>query len=154
MRVIKFPFVAKYDSGTYLIDSDNKTDAELVISYGFLHGAYEIIKYSDEYSELYDAITTHRYDTLGYTTKEDLFNAHNEKFFESQAYSIDGVEGAVIGVTEDGTRFIYDYDLIIQLLQTNDNMSVEEALEWYSYNIERSFPYYQPSPIVIHFVDV
>ena len=109
----------------------------------------------DEHPAVYEGLTKTKYESAGYDTREALFEAYEDipEFVDSHAYSIDGVEGAVIGVTEDGSRFIYDYDRIIELLQTNDGMSEEDAWDWYSYNIERSFPYYQPSPIIMHFLE-
>ena len=105
---------------------------------------------------LYNALSKTRYASLGFKSKEELFNAfeNDPDLQDAHAYSIDNVELAVIGVSDDGSRFIYDYDLIIQCLQTEEGMTEEDALEWYSYNIERSFPYYQPCPIVVHCLEL
>ena len=42
-------------------------------------------------------------------------------------------EGALIGVTWDN-QAVYDYDLMIQSLMKEDNMTEEEAADFISYN--------------------
>ena len=162
MRVILFPFVLDTGDGDYyLLDAKDEDAAKELIKtaedyYGFCFEKPELVDEPEEKSALYNALTITKYESLGYNTKEALFEAYESdpELQDSNAYSIDNVEGAVIGITEDGSRFVYDYDKIIELLQTNEGMTEEDAFEWYSYNIERSFPYYQPCPIVLHVLDL
>ena len=46
----------------------------------------------------------------------------------------DGFDGAIIGHCSNGVK--YSAPTIIQILQDNDNMTEEEALDYYYYNIE------------------
>ena len=161
MRVIKFPFILDGgDGGYYFLDAKDKKEAEALAefaadAYGYMFEDPKLIDDLENESAVYDALTKTRYEPLGYNTYEELMNAYESdpELSDSHAYSMDGVEGAVIGVTEDGSRFVYDYDKIIECLQTNDGISEEEALEWYSYNMERSFPYYQPCPIIVRVLE-
>ena len=38
-------------------------------------------------------------------------------------------------------RLIYDYDAIIEELMEDNGWDIEEAIEWYDYNIARAIPY-------------
>jgi len=157
MNTIEFKFVLDTGDGDYyFLDAKDMDEAQSLISmaedsFGFSFGEPKIVDAPDNATAVYNALTKTSYKSLGYNDKESLFDAYDKvpEFADSHAYSIDNVESAVIGVTEDGSRFIYDYNLILEALQTNDGMTYEEAVEWYSYNIERSFPYYQPCPIVV-----
>lgn len=161
MRVIKFPFILDGgDGGYYFLDSATEEEAKELIKYAedaycYMFEDPKLVSDLENESAIYDALSRKRYDSLGYNTREELMNAYDSDpdLSESHAYSMDGVEGAVIGVTEDGSRFIYDYDKIIECLQKNDGMSEEEAWEWYSYNMERAFPYYQPCPIIVRVLE-
>lgn len=161
LKIIKLPFILDGGDGLYyFLDAADEESANALIkfaedSYCYMFDEPKVLTELENAPAVYDALTKTKYESAGYNTRDELFAAYEDipEFIESHAYSIDNVEGAVIGVTEDGSRFIYDYDKIIELLQTNDGMSEEEAFDWYSYNIERSFPYYQPSPIIMHFLE-
>ena len=161
MKTFSFPFaVAVTDSETYLIDCTDKDDAEKVTESlrDFCDNELAIAKVvptDDEYYKTYNAISLTRYPSSGYKTKEELFAAYDEIIGDKEitAYSMDNVESAVIGITEDLTRFVYDYDLIIQALMDEETDEIS-AIEWYEFNIVRSLSYYQPSPIVLHCVNV
>lgn len=59
-------------------------------------------------------------------------------------------DDAIIGVSHDD-RVIYDYDKMIEHLMLNDNMTIEEAMDFISYNTLRSIPYAGPeAPIVMY----
>ena len=158
MRVFKFPFALRSDDvGNYLLDCDSIDTANALVSSaeddGYISGDFTVVVTSTDDLSLYDALSTTRYPSLGYSTKEELLAAYDKVIGDKEvtAYSIDNVESAVIGVTADLTRFVYDYDLIIEALM-DDETDETSAIEWYEYNIVRSFPYYQPSPIVVHCV--
>ena len=61
--------------------------------------------------------------------------------FDNQAY-----DASIIGMSDN--RVVYDYDLMIQELAQEDEISFEEAQEWIDYNTIRSLGYYPNSPIV------
>ena len=157
MNTIEFKFVLDTGDGDYyFLDAKDMNEADALItlaedSFGFTFEKPAIIGTSGVESTVYNALTKTKYKSLGYNDKESLFAAYDKvpAFEDSHAYSIDNVESAVIGITEDGSRFIYDYNLILEALMSNDGMTYGDAVEWYSYNIERSFPYYQPCPIVV-----
>lgn len=161
MRVIKFPFILDGgDGGYYFLDAKDEKEAKALAEfaadvYGYMFEDPKLVDDLENGSAVYDALTKTKYEPLGYNTREELFAAYeaDPELEDSHAYSIDNVEGAVVGITEDGSRFIYDFDKLIELLQTNDGMTEEEAFEWYSYNIERSFPYYQPCPIILKILE-
>lgn len=57
---------------------------------------------------------------------------------------------ALIGVSDDG-RAIYDYDLMIEDLIKTEGWSIEEAMDWISYNSFRSLPYAgELAPIIMY----
>lgn len=59
-------------------------------------------------------------------------------------------DNSIVAVDYDG-RLIYDYDLMVEELMKQDNMSGEEAIDFISYNILRSLDYMtdKKKPIVI-----
>ena len=73
---------------------------------------------------------------LGY---EDLLVFENPDYDE-----------AIIGVSHDN-RVVYDYDAMIVCLMQEDNMSMEEVIEFIDFNTLRSLPYFEPgAPIVMY----
>lgn len=64
--------------------------------------------------------------------------------FENPSYS-----SAVSGISNDG-RVIYDYELMVEYLMMNDEMTYEDAVEFIEYNTIRALPYFgDKSPIVM-----
>lgn len=59
-------------------------------------------------------------------------------------------DNSIIAVDYDG-RLIYDYDLMVEELMKQDDMSGEEAIDFISYNTLRSLDYMtdKKKPIVI-----
>jgi hypothetical protein len=59
-------------------------------------------------------------------------------------------DNSIVAVDYDG-RLIYDYDLMVEELMKQDNMSGEEAIDFISYNTLRSLDYMtdKKKPIVI-----
>ena len=81
------------------------------------------------------------------TAEEKLLN---EGYEDIIIFSGDSYDDALIGVSDDG-RAIYDYDLMIEWLMVNDNMTDVDAMEWIDYNTIRSLPYVgDKAPIVMH----
>lgn len=65
--------------------------------------------------------------------------------FDNPAY-----DNSIIGTTFDG-RAIYDIDLMADELASDDEISVEEAMDFIDYNAIRSLPYAgEKAPVVVH----
>lgn len=58
-----------------------------------------------------------------------------------------------IGITED-YQLVYSYDKLAESIARNDNISIEDAIDFIEYNTIRSLSYIQSSgliaPIIIH----
>lgn len=81
-------------------------------------------------------------------TNKDILEAldyENLVIFENPDY-----DEAIIGVSHDD-RVIYDYDQMITHLVAHDNMSVEDAADFISYNTIRSLPYGGPNAPIVMF---
>lgn len=61
---------------------------------------------------------------------------------------------AFIGVSDDG-RAIYDYDLMVKfIVDSGDDMTEEDAIEWIDYNTIRTLPYAgEKAPIIMYSID-
>ena len=65
--------------------------------------------------------------------------------FDNPAY-----DNSIIGQTFDG-RAIYDIEAMAEELATDDEMTLEEAMDFIDYNAIRSLPYAgDKAPIVVH----
>lgn len=65
--------------------------------------------------------------------------------FDNPAY-----DNSIIGQTFDG-RAIYDVELMAEELAADDEMTLEEAMDFIDYNAIRSLPYAgDKAPIVVH----
>ena len=51
----------------------------------------------------------------------------------------DGLDEAIIGIDRHSQRVIYSVREVINILMTRDEMSMEDALDYYGYNIEGSW---------------
>jgi len=81
------------------------------------------------------------------TAEEKLLN---EGYEDIIIFSGDSDDDALIGVYDDG-RAIYDYDLMVEWLMVNDDMTDADAMEWIKDNTIRSLPYVgDKAPIVMH----
>ena len=76
--------------------------------------------------------------------QEILNNYQDEEFIK-----IDGFDDAVIGMTTD-LKLVYSVGDIVDILIENEKMNFDEAIEFFDYNIERSIPYVENSPILIY----
>lgn len=66
------------------------------------------------------------------------------KVFESPSYKT-----AIIGISYDN-RIIYDYDLMIEDLMKEENLSYEDALDFLEYNTLRALSYMgSDAPIIL-----
>ena len=65
--------------------------------------------------------------------------------FDNPAY-----DNAIIGQTFDG-RAIYDIDVMAEELAEDDEITLEEAMDFIDYNAIRSLPYAgEKAPVVVH----
>lgn len=65
--------------------------------------------------------------------------------FENPAY-----DNSIIGQTFDG-RAIYDIDQMAEELASEDEITLEEAMDFIDYNAIRSIPYAgEKAPVVVH----
>ena len=71
--------------------------------------------------------------------------------YENVKYLVNyGYDDALIGVSDDG-RAIYDFDLMIEWLMTEEDFAYEEAIEWIEYNTIRALPYMgKDAPIIMY----
>ncbi len=69
----------------------------------------------------------------------------NLMFFENPNF-----DDAIIGTSHNG-RVVYDFDKMVECLAKEDNMTVEEAMDFICYNTIRSIPYMgADAPIVVY----
>lgn len=57
-------------------------------------------------------------------------------------------DDAIIGVSADG-KVVYDYEMMVRSLMTEDGMSVEDAADFVNYNSIRAASYMLNGPIVM-----
>lgn len=69
---------------------------------------------------------------------------------ESIVFENPHFDSAIIGYDANEYRIIYDYELMIEHLMEQDDMTYEEAAEFIEYNTIRSIPYCNNAPIVLH----
>lgn len=62
-----------------------------------------------------------------------------EYFEEEEFLKADGFDEAVIGVDERSMRLIYSVTKCIEILVVNDEMSVEEAIEYFDFNVRGAY---------------
>ena len=61
-----------------------------------------------------------------------------DKYPDAEFYTADGYDNAIIGVCEKSMKLIYSVSKILEIL-TEDGMTEEDAMEWFSYNIEGAY---------------
>lgn len=61
-----------------------------------------------------------------------------EMYPEGTFLVADGFDDAIIGIDEENFRIVYDIDQVITVLM-RDDMSMDEAYEFYYYNIVGSY---------------
>lgn len=70
-------------------------------------------------------------------------------YHDSMVYDNPNYDSAIIGVSDDG-RVVYDYDMMIQSLMSEDGISAEDAADFVSYNSIRAASYIPNGPIVMY----
>ena len=57
---------------------------------------------------------------------------------------------AIIGIDRNAGKVIYDREKLVECFMNTSEMTVEEADEWVSYNVERSIPYWgEHAPVIL-----
>ena len=80
--------------------------------------------------------------------KETLDRVLEELDISAVAFNSPSYLNAIVGISHDD-RLIYDYDKMVECLMEEDNMSMEEAIEFIDYNTLRALPYYPEGPIIL-----
>ena len=62
-----------------------------------------------------------------------------EYFEEDEFLKADGFDEAVIGVDERSMRLIYSVTKCLEILMVNDEMSLEEAVEYFDFNVRGAY---------------
>jgi hypothetical protein len=62
-----------------------------------------------------------------------------EYYPDEEILKADGFDDAVIGIEEGSMRLIYSVRRCIEILITDEEMSLEDALEHFSYNVSGSY---------------
>jgi hypothetical protein len=62
-----------------------------------------------------------------------------EYFEEEEFLKADGFDEAVIGVEESSMRLIYSVTKCLEILVTNEEMSLEEAIEYFDFNVRSAY---------------
>jgi len=62
-----------------------------------------------------------------------------EYFEEEEFLKADGFDEAVIGVEEPSMRLIYSVTKCLEILVTDEDMSVEEAIEYFDFNVRGAY---------------
>ena len=68
---------------------------------------------------------------------------------DSTVFENPDYDSAIIGVTEDDDRVVYDFDLMVKHLVDTDGITELEAIEFIEYNTMRSLPYVENAPVII-----
>lgn len=58
---------------------------------------------------------------------------------EEEILKADGFDEAVIGIEESSMRLIYSVGKCIEILMIRDEMSLEDALDYFRYNVSSSY---------------
>lgn len=67
-----------------------------------------------------------------------------------ETMTADGLDAAIVGVTEGcDIKVVYDHQKCIEIFQTLQEMTEEEAREWMSYNVTGAYVGEQ-TPVFIH----
>ena len=62
-----------------------------------------------------------------------------ELYQEEEILKADGFDDAVIGIEERSMRLIYSVGKCIEILMTKEDMSLEEAMEYFDFNVKGSW---------------
>lgn len=83
--------------------------------------------------------------------REDIREELKEKEFDDTViFDNPSFDNSIIGYTDEG-RLVYDYDRMVEELASDDNITLEEAMEFIDYNTIRAIPYAgEKAPIIVY----
>jgi hypothetical protein len=70
---------------------------------------------------------------------KELLDNIVDYYQEEEILKADGFDEAVIGVEESSMRLIYSVGKCIEILMIRDEMSLEDALDYFRYNVSGSY---------------
>ena len=73
-----------------------------------------------------------------------------EEHEEAAIFNIPSYDNSIVGITDDG-HIIYDYDKMIEEFMSENNVTMQEAIEFVEYNTLRTIPYIEEAvrPIIM-----
>ena len=87
-------------------------------------------------------------------TYEEVCKYSEDQEIEIKVFSNPSYKSSIIGISYDN-RVIYDYDLMIEELMEEEDLSFEDALEFLEYNTLRALPYMgEDAPIILYTKEV
>jgi len=70
---------------------------------------------------------------------KELLENIADYYQEKEILKADGFDEAVIGIEESSMRLIYSVGKCIEILMIRDEMSLEDALDYFRYNVSGSY---------------
>jgi len=70
---------------------------------------------------------------------KELLDNIVDYYQEEEILKADGFDEAVIGIEEGSMRLIYSVGKCIEILMIRDEMSLEDALDYFRYNVSGSY---------------
>ena len=73
-----------------------------------------------------------------------------EEHEEAAIFNVPSYDNSIVGITDDG-HIIYDYDKMVKEFMSENNVTMQEAIEFIEYNTIRTLPYIEESvrPIIV-----
>lgn len=68
-----------------------------------------------------------------------MLKAIVENFADEEIIKADGFDGAVIGIEENEMRLIYSTSKCLNILQQQEGMSQEDAMEHFTFNVTGAY---------------
>ena len=90
---------------------------------------------SKDFGKLLDA----KLKEINELEKEPIIKRILEWYPNDQFIKADGLDDAIIGVDENDLRLIYSQSKVMKILIDRDGMDVEEAHEYFMYNIHQAY---------------
>ena len=70
--------------------------------------------------------------------KEELMEAYGDLVGDTELLMVDGFDDAIVGICSISFRIIYDYDLMLEILE-DEGMEEIDAIEHLEYNILNAY---------------
>ena len=83
-------------------------------------------------------------------TYEEVCKYSEDQEIEIKVFSNPSYKNSIIGISYDN-RVIYDYDLMIEELMEEEDLSFEDALEFLEYNTLRAL-FYMGKMLLLYFI--